>query len=753
METEAIARRFRRFRPAVAMICAVTAGVSAGGAVPALSAPQVRTPAGVAALISRDVVRVLLALDRLQEGRWYPSTFESEAASAADQELVRQALASTNPRLRRVAVRGIGRFENPADVAALAPFLGDGDAAVRREAANAIAMAVDQRKDADVLPALAALQSVPPLAPVAGIGEADAALNAAAETARIEAIARLHYDHDTAQRILASLDPNTPANILLMLRHDGTLRVTPSQLSTLRALAKPIRPSPGPDRDALEIVLMMGNVDPQFIAWAAQYQCVPRDMYGLCGWRIRYLGVSSLLPLDAYLGPILDNARRDPAPEVRIMALRKAAGVIAETKSCAPMIDALADPTQFDIVRLEAIDLMDPRCGEREEISGRLEGWITDPALKDHWSFAVHAIERLALVDPPKAAGFVKDVASISDLWPLRAASARAALTLRDTATLQTLATDDEPNVRTPALRALFALRDPSVAALARRALASTDDQLVTAAAGALRDTTDREGALVDLWAAFRRLTEGGRDTSRVPRLAILDAIKAWAPPVENVSPVRAYVDRLNASLRDFDPFVAAAAADIVGLVTGDRPAPRPTHRPADQPTEDELRGLPSSADVRLQNGVTLTLRLLTDEAPLAVARFVRLARAHYFDNQMLIYQLNLVATASGGSPGANDYSGDARFERDEIGDERHTTGAVGLFTHGRDTGDARFFIDLFSQPGFDGEYTIFARLDPPAMLPDDPVHPYPELTATNRLIEGGTILSVRFGSDRAPGP
>jgi cyclophilin family peptidyl-prolyl cis-trans isomerase len=197
----------------------------------------------------------------------------------------------------------------------------------------------------------------------------------------------------------------------------------------------------------------------------------------------------------------------------------------------------------------------------------------------------------------------------------------------------------------------------------------------------------------------------------------------------------------LKGLLKDFDPLVAVAAADVIGLVTGERPVPQPTRRVPDQPTEDELRRLPRSAIIRLQDGITIGLRLLPDEAPLAVARFAKLARAHYFDNQMLSYRFNVLATASGGSPGANDNSGDARFLRDETGIERHTRGAVGLATHGRDTGDARFFIDLVDQPGFDFQYTVFARLG--AMTPVDPLHP--RLLAWNRLLEGGTILSMQL--------
>jgi cyclophilin family peptidyl-prolyl cis-trans isomerase/HEAT repeat protein len=727
-------RRSRRLWLTVAMACVAATGASAR--------PQPMSPTAM----SSTVARVLLALDRLQADRWYPSTPESERAIASDRALVGMALLSTNATVRRIAVRGIGRFENPADVRTLAPFLGDIDPVVRREAAGAVAQAVEQSKDADVLPAFAALRSPVPFASAPDTDEQTTARNAvlaaAANDARLQGLARLHYDHGTAQQVIETIDPGRPGDILVMLRRDGELRVTPDQLAALRLLARPIRPMVAPSRDALEVVMRMGNVDPLLIAWAAQYKCARFDPAApACGWEIRDLAVMNMAPLDAFLGPMLDVARHDPAPEVRIMALRKIAGGIEETKTCAAMIESLDDGTEFDVVRLEAIDLMDPRCVEREDISRRLEAWATDLTLKDRWSLAAHALERLALIDPPKAAKLVAEFGSTHDLWPLRAASARAARTLRDVATLQRLATDDEPNVRTEAIGALAGLKDASVTALARKALSSPDDQLVITAARALRETTEREAALFDLVAALKRLTEGGRDGSRFPRLAILDCLKAWAPPRDGVTVVLPYVDVLKALLRDFDPAVAAEAADVIGLATGDRPVPQPTRRAADQPTEEELRRLPHSATIRLDNFAVFRLALLPDDAPLAVARFARLARTHYFDHQMLIYRLNVLATASGGSPGANEYAGDARFLRDEIGSERHVAGSVALATHGRDAGDARFFIDLIDQPGFDGQYTVFGRLI--AMMPEDPLHP--RLAATNRLLEGGTILSVEL--------
>jgi len=64
-----------------------------------------------------------------------------------------------------------------------------------------------------------------------------------------------------------------------------------------------------------------------------------------------------------------------------------------------------------------------------------------------------------------------------------------------------------------------------------------------------------------------------------------------------------------------------------------------------------------------------------------------------------------------GGSPGANEYIGDATFMPDEVGLWPHVRGALGISTRGRDTGDAQFFIDLVDNPRLNHEYTVFGQV------------------------------------------
>ena len=101
-------------------------------------------------------------------------------------------------------------------------------------------------------------------------------------------------------------------------------------------------------------------------------------------------------------------------------------------------------------------------------------------------------------------------------------------------------------------------------------------------------------------------------------------------------------------------------------------------------------------------------LRLLVDEAPLSVLRVVTRAREGYY-NGLTFHRVVPNFVIQGGSPGANEYVGDAAFMRDEVGLLSHRRGTVGISTRGRDTGDAQIFVNLVDSPRFDHTYTVFA--------------------------------------------
>jgi cyclophilin family peptidyl-prolyl cis-trans isomerase len=135
-----------------------------------------------------------------------------------------------------------------------------------------------------------------------------------------------------------------------------------------------------------------------------------------------------------------------------------------------------------------------------------------------------------------------------------------------------------------------------------------------------------------------------------------------------------------------------------------------PQLRRPKQATLEEVQALPTHATLLMADGRKIELELMVDQAPMSVARFVKLARAGYYDG-LTFHRIVPNFVIQGGSPDANEYSGDDRFMRDELGRVPHLRGSVGISTRGRDTGDAQIFIDLLDLPRLDHDYTVFAMV------------------------------------------
>ncbi|MGC4085427.1 MAG: aminotransferase class I/II-fold pyridoxal phosphate-dependent enzyme [Vicinamibacterales bacterium] len=109
--------------------------------------------------------------------------------------------------------------------------------------------------------------------------------------------------------------------------------------------------------------------------------------------------------------------------------------------------------------------------------------------------------------------------------------------------------------------------------------------------------------------------------------------------------------------------------------------------------------------------------------------RFAQLAASGYY-NRLTFHRVVPNGIIQGGSPGANEYSSDAPYMRDEVGQWPHVRGALGISTRGRDTGDAQIFIDLVDNPRYDHTYTVFAQV-------------LNGMDVVDRIIEGDVIESV----------
>jgi peptidyl-prolyl cis-trans isomerase B (cyclophilin B) len=273
-----------------------------------------------------------------------------------------------------------------------------------------------------------------------------------------------------------------------------------------------------------------------------------------------------------------------------------------------------------------------------------------------------------------------------------------------DATSLLRLAADPDNNIRAAAIAALSRLGQHTYDPIYVAALGARGYQVVLAAATALKDSPNGSAAVPALLAALDRISAERRENSRDERMAILERLSEFA--------ARSDAKRLGPYVSDYDSTVAKKAAelvkartDVAAVVPSVHPLPI---RPEPLAQIYRTRGMQLRITMApLSGGGTILIDLFNDEAPATIARVTRLAREHYYDGLSFHrYVPNFVI--QGGSPGANEYIGDAQFMRDELLGHSHLRGTVGISTRGHDTGDAQFFINLVDNKRLDHDYTVF---------------------------------------------
>ncbi len=642
---------------------------------------------------------------------------EDSRASGAALAPLNEGLADREVRIRQHAVRALGRLERVELIAVAARLLADRDAGVRAETYNALGqLARDPASAFDVQTRLLEREQL----------EQD-------EVARgvlIATLGRLPYGSlDDVRRAEAVL-----ARVVSQGLRDGSADALLGAARGLESLIRISRKTVAPESSTVERLRDAAKVRAGAGADLAQRA------------RVRRLAWLSLIALSAFDASTIEGAAKDDDAEVRRLAmvaaaselaierrtslldagLHDAAGPVryealrgwgkhAQQTSCAPLLKALSDASAH--VVLLAIDQLGNGCAAdaAAAVNALKETAERVSQERDGWHQPAHAIVALAKVRPEVARALLPRYVS-HPVWQVRMYAAGAARALSATDELVKLGGDSHDNVREAALDALLVLKSPHATPVAVDALGRPDYQLVLTAARALgvqkpsllAAATTRVGeALV---AALARLTAEGRDTSRDPRLAILDRLQDLGFP--DGARLGADVSgALRARLGDFDPAVARKASEILGSWTGTPPpiAPQPASTPAvSLSAVDALRG----ARLRLLMGdrAPIELSLLVDEAPLAVLRVATLARNRHYDG-LTFHRVAPNFVIQGGSPGANEYMGDGPYMRDEVGMRSHARGTVGISTRGRDTGDAQLFVNLVDSPRLDHTYTVFAEV------------------------------------------
>ena len=357
---------------------------------------------------------------------------------------------------------------------------------------------------------------------------------------------------------------------------------------------------------------------------------------------------------------------------VRIEALRTLRARNSE-RLCTASIAAAAD--RDAAVALVALDQL-AACAASPDAIALLDHTMSDlfeAGSARGWHRAAHALVALAGASPERATRELPQLVG-SGIWQLRLYAAQAATILKNRSTLETLARDSDDNVREAAVDGLTKVAAHDADAVYISQLSRNGYQILRAAAIALDGASERDAAVAALRTTLTRLVAKGDDNSRDVREAIVKTLKSLGatPPAVRRPSQKGVVSDLNA---------------------------------------DDLRRLAAPRARLTVRGVgTIELALITSEAPATVLRFARLAESGYY-NGLTFHRVVPNFVIQGGSPGANEYIGDASFMRDEVGQWPHVRGAVGISTRGRDTGDAQIFIDLVDNPALDHEFTVFGQV------------------------------------------
>jgi cyclophilin family peptidyl-prolyl cis-trans isomerase/HEAT repeat protein len=629
-------------------------------------------------------------------------TEDARPSDAAGRQPLVDALTSENPWTRRFAARAMGRLEDPALVSALAPLLSDPDPEVRSMAAFAVAQVVH---GADGTPALEHL-----------LAAARSEDNAAVRGALARALGRVRP---------AGTPPEVVLPVLLGWLDDTELSAE-AALGIALGLESLSR-SPGAASsdarlyDALTILArytQVGAPDMEAVSRVRSVSLLALGQRGRLGPDVLDAALLDPSPsvratVARFLGATPEPARterilrtlEDPAPIVRIEAVRSLAARDRDEDTCRSLLGvARSDGTTG--VRLLALQALAEPCADAlaSEVVSYLQSVATalvaEPGAE--WAPAAYALSALVPVAPEEARHILAAHVDHPNGF-VRASAADVAASLSDDTMLAALATDPDPNVRNAALPALFALEGRSLDPLLVDQLASDDGQLLMTVAGLLDGTAHSDVAEAAM-TAFGRISAARRETARDPRMALLALLGTSGSPT--------LAPRIEPYLQDYDAVVAAEVASMLEGWTGARyePSPQPAPR-LPLPTPEQLAEMDRNLVVlHMAAGGEVVIELLPLLAATNAFRFYRLAGEGYFDG-LTFHRWVPNFVLQGGSPSANEYTGDGPYTRDEIGLLPHWRGTVGLSTRGRDTGDGQIFVNLVNNVRLDYDYTLFGEV------------------------------------------
>ncbi|MEE2897878.1 MAG: HEAT repeat domain-containing protein [Gemmatimonadota bacterium] len=605
--------------------------------------------------------------------------------------------------LRLAAIRALGRLESPEHIEEIAEHLQDAVPDVRRQAVDALAQAV-HRSDGDV-----ALDLL--------LDHVGSETDAAVRGIYARSMGRLRLQgSDRARALRAILDLSTVGG------EDAHPETLVGVVLGLEAMARGQRGSSLGERaeGRLSNLAFFDRVRERFGVQSARVRRLALSALGQSGAITIELVESGLRDPDggvrtvaaSYLDIAVPAARPefirrgllDPSMGVRIFTVQQLSREVRDEAVCTRLI-AAATRDDTEAVRVLALDALAEPCDDPRAQTLTLRTIASSLGAQTliNWQAPAHALVSLAGLAPEIAAPLLPVYVTHPNPF-VRGYGARAASILGRTELVLGLLADPVPNVRTTAVQLLAQAGVDGTDELLVSQLSADDPQLLMTVAQMLEGSDLGFAAASAALAAFERISKAERETWRDSRRALLTLVAELGSA--------SLAERLTPFLSDYDPVIAEQAADALEVWTGQPHTadPRPLPRSA-LPRVDELVDLTDTVVLlHMRRGGTIVIQPLPYRALTNAHRFVRLAREGYFDG-LTFHRWAPNFVLQGGSPGANEYSGDGAYSRDEVGLLPHWRGTVGLSTRGHDTGDGQIFINLVDNVRLDHDYTVYGTV------------------------------------------
>lgn len=290
-------------------------------------------------------------------------------------------------------------------------------------------------------------------------------------------------------------------------------------------------------------------------------------------------------------------------------------------------------------------------------------------------------------------------------------------------ALFQKLAASKHVRVREAALELLAAHPEVDARALLVTALGAKEPGVVATAAQVLAAHPDRASWEPKAGAVAAKASSGASAASTNVVDALAQALgRAWAP--DDVETVALVADaaaavhlpqataKLEAFCADPNPTLREHAARALGTLKGGNTACAAPKPGADlAPELAHLVTQPTKLTFDTDAGA-LSITLDPTLAPVAVTRFVDLARAGFYDG-VALHRVVPGFVVQFGDPGGDGFGSAGKAPlRCETSPAPFDALRVGVALAGRDTGSSQLFVTLARHPHLDGEYAIVGKAE-----------------------------------------